>query len=124
MTATSEVLRERSTNGLDRDALQRYSLRVLIMSQVFGGAGLAAGITVGALLAEDMIGSTRFAGLPAALFTIGSAAAAWIVGAVSDRSGRRVGLAAGYLAGAAGGGGVVLAAILDSVPILLLSLLV
>jgi hypothetical protein len=43
---------------------------------VFSGAGLAAGITVGALLAQDMLGATSLAGLPSALFTIGSAAAA------------------------------------------------
>jgi MFS family permease len=106
------------------DALQRRSLRVLIMSQTLGGAGLAAGVTVGALLAEDMIGSTGFAGLPAALFTIGSAATAWLVGLLSDRGGRRVGLAAGYLGGAVGGSGVTLAAVLDNVPLLLVSLLV
>ena len=84
---------------LDRSALQRRSLRILVFSQVLGGAGLAAGVTVGALLAEDMIGSTRFAGLPAALFTIGSAATAFLVGVLSDRGGRRVGLAVGYFGG-------------------------
>ena len=73
----------------DRRALHRASLRVLVFSQVLGGAGLAAGITVGALLAEDMFGSIRFSGLPAALFTLGSAAAAMLVGQVSQRSGRR-----------------------------------
>lgn len=49
-------------------------------SQVFGGAGLAAGITVGALLAQDMLGGAAIAGLPAALFTLGSALAAYLVG--------------------------------------------
>lgn len=109
---------------LDREALQRRSLRILIFSQVLGGAGLAAGVTVGALLAEDMIGSTRFAGLPAALFTIGSAATAFLVGVLSDRGGRRVGLAVGYFAGAAGGLGITVAAIIDDVPLLLVSLFV
>ncbi len=110
--------------ALDRAALQTRSLRVLVLSQVLGGAGLTAGVTVGALLAEDMLGSTRFSGLPAALFTLGSAGAAYGIGALSDRAGRRPGLAAGYLAGAVGGAGVALAAILDSPALLLVSLLV
>jgi MFS family permease len=102
--------------------VQRRILRVLVVSQILGGAGLAAGITVGALLAEDMLGSTRLAGLPAALFTLGSAAAALLVGRLSQRAGRRAGLAAGYAVGAVGGAGIVLAAIIGSVPLLLLAL--
>lgn len=95
-----------------------------MIAQMLGGAGLAAGVTVGALLAEDMLDSTSFSGLPAALFTAGSAAAALLVGRLSQRSGRRAGLAAGYAVGALGGAGIVLAAVLDSVPLLLVALLV
>jgi len=39
------------------------------LSQIFGGAGLAAGITVGALLAKQMLGTDAFSGVPSALFT-------------------------------------------------------
>jgi MFS family permease len=111
--------------GAERDvaALQRRTLRVLLASQVLAGAGLAAGVTVGALLAEDMLGSTGLSGLPAALLTLGSAGAAVGVGRLSQRSGRRPGLAAGYVVGAVGGAGVVLAAAVGSVPLLLVSLL-
>jgi hypothetical protein len=42
---------------------------------VFSGAGLAAGVTVGALLAADMLSTSSLSGLPAALFTAGSAGA-------------------------------------------------
>ena len=38
--------------------LQRRVLTVLVAAQVLSGAGLAAGVTVGALLAQDMLGST------------------------------------------------------------------
>lgn len=104
--------------------LYRKTMNIVIASQMFGGAGLAAGITVGALLAQDMFGTDGYAGVPTALFTLGSAGAALIVGRLSQRSGRRVGLAAGFLAGGIGAIGVVLAAVLNSIPLLLLSLLV
>lgn len=106
----------------ERDALARRTIRVLLVSQILAGAGLAAGITVGALLAEDMIGSTSSAGLPTALFTLGSAAAAMLVGRLSQNAGRRPGLAAGYAVGAVGGAGIVLAAAIDSVPLLFVAL--
>nr|WP_251018668.1 MFS transporter [Streptomyces sp. ISL-11] len=99
-------------------------MTVLVISQVLSGAGLAAGITVGALLAEEMLGSTGLAGLPSALFTAGSALGALGVGRLCQRWGRRPGLAVGYGVGALGSLGVVLAAAVDSVPLLLLSLLV
>jgi MFS family permease len=91
---------------------------------VSSGAGLAAGVTVGALLAEQMLGASALSGLPAALYTGGSAVAALTVGRLSQRLGRRAGLTAGYAAGALGGAGVVAAAALDNVVLLLISLLV
>jgi MFS family permease len=109
--------------GAPTDTLYRRTIRVLLVSQVLAGAGLAAGVTVGALLAEDMVGSTGSAGLPAAVFTLGSAAAAVGVGRLSQRSGRRPGLAAGYAVGALGAAGVVLAAATDSIALLFCSLL-
>ena len=104
--------------------LQRRTLRVLVGAQVLSGAGLAAGITVGALLAQDMLGSTSLAGLPSALFTAGSALAAVGVGRISQSHGRRPGLATGYAVGALGSAGVVLAAVLDSPVLLFVTLFV
>ncbi|WND39621.1 MFS transporter [Streptomyces sp. BB1-1-1] len=101
---------------------QRRILRVLVASQVLSGAGLAAGVTVGALLAHDMLGSTTLAGLPSALVTAGSALAAIAVGRISQARGRRPGLAAGYLTGALGSAGVITAAVLDN-PVLLFTAL-
>lgn len=111
-------------SAVDPQALYRRSLVVVVISQVFGGAGLAAGVTVGALLAQDMLGGEGVAGLPAALFTLGSALTAYAVGRVSQRSGRRAGLGAGFLAGALGAAGIVLAAVLDNAPLLFLALFV
>ena len=119
-TATADLLRP----GWTRQSLQRRTLVVLVAAQLLSGAGLAAGVTVGALLAEDMLGSTALAGLPIALFTAGSAAAALLIGRVSARHGRRPGLALGYAAGALGGVGVVVAAAVDNVPLLLIGITV
>jgi MFS family permease len=104
--------------------LHRRTLGVVAVSQVLGGAGLAAGVTVGALLAEQMLGGAGLAGLPVALFTLGSAAAAFVIGRLSQRLGRRVGLTAGFLTGGVGAAGVVVAAAADNVILLLLALLI
>ena len=103
---------------------QPQVLRTLVAAQVLSGAGLAAGITVGALLAEDMLGSDSLAGVPAALFTVGSAGAAAVVGRISNVRGRRWGLGLGYATGATGAALIVLAAHLGSVALLLPALLV
>ncbi|OWA37299.1 MFS transporter [Saccharibacillus sp. O16] len=104
--------------------LYKRTLITVIASQIFGGAGLAAGITVGALLAQDMLGSEQVTGLPTALFTLGSALAAFWVGRAAQRLGRRAGLGIGFIAGGLGAMGVVAAAILSSVGLLFVSLFI
>ncbi|WP_435058222.1 MFS transporter [Streptomyces sp. bgisy060] len=101
---------------------QRRALTVLGISQTLGGAGMVAGITVGALLAQDLLGSTGLAGLPAALYTIGAAFGAAVLGRVSQRFGRRPGLALGNGIAALGSAGVVAGAAARW-PVLLLSAL-
>ncbi|PRZ18197.1 MFS transporter [Nesterenkonia sandarakina] len=107
-----------------RAQVQRRTLTVVVFSQILGGAGLAAGVTVGALLAQEMLGSASLAGLPIALFTVGSALAAFTVGRVSQRWGRRIGLSIGFSAGGLGALGVVAAAVADQVPLLFLALFI
>ncbi|MEI5889233.1 MFS transporter [Bacillus luti] len=108
----------------EQQKLYKRTLIIVSISQMFGGAGLAAGITVGALLAQQMLGTDAYAGLPAAMFTLGSAVAAFIVGKLSQKHGRRIGLAAGFIVGGLGAIGVVLAAITNSIMLLLVSLLI
>lgn len=105
-------------------SLYRRVLFVVSLSQVFGGAGLAAGVTVGALLAQQMLGTNAYAGLPVAIITLGSAGAALIVGKISQRYGRRTGLSTGFIVGGIGAIGVVIAAIMSSVILLFASLLI
>ncbi|MCS5501512.1 MFS transporter [Lysinibacillus sp. A4] len=104
--------------------LYRRVLIVVSLSQIFGGAGLAAGITVGALLAQQMLGTDAYAGVPSALFTLGSAGAAFIVGKLSQRYGRRIGLSSGFIVGGLGAIGVVLATLMNSIVLLFASLLI
>ena len=74
-------------DDLDVEALQRRTLRIVVASQVCGGAGLAAGVTVGGLLAKEMLGGDQVAGLPVALFTLGSKRSV-ALGALLRRGGR------------------------------------
>ena len=124
MKGLPEWLKEYAASPEKQGKLYNKTMRIVIVSQIFGGAGLAAGITVGALLAQNMLGTAGYAGVPAALFTLGSAAAAFLVGRLSQRLGRRIGLAAGFLAGGIGALGVVLAAILNSLPLFFISLFI
>lgn len=96
-------------NHTDIARIQRRSLRVVVASQILGGAGLTAGITVGALLAQDLLGTDAVGGLPTALFTLGSALSAFLVGRFTHRLGRRLGLGLGFTAGGLGAIGVVIA---------------
>lgn len=121
MTITDQVTRSYLDQPEKLKSLYRRVLLVVSFSQIFGGAGLAAGITVGALLAEEMLGTDAFAGIPVALFTLGSAGAAFLVGKLSQRLGRRAGLTIGFIMGGIGGLAVVLAAVLDSIPLLFIA---
>ena len=107
---------------VDAGAVQRRTLRTLIVSQVLGGVGVAVGLAVGALLAEDLSGSTTLAGLATTAAVLGSAVAAVPLARLMAARGRRPGLALGYLIGAAGAGVVVLAAVADAYWLLLAGL--
>lgn len=114
----------RAAIAAERARVQRRTLTVVVISQVLGGAGLAAGVTVGALLVQDVLGSMSLAGVAAALLTLGSALTAFLVGRVTQRLGRRIGLGLGFAAGGVGAIGVVAAATTALVPLLFLSLFV
>lgn len=108
----------------EQQKLYKRTLWVVILSQTFGGAGLAAGITVGALIARQMLGSESFTGLPTALFTLGSALSAFLVGRFSQRFGRRYGLSFGFITGGVGAVGVIAATAMENIALLFLALFI
>lgn len=114
----------RTLSSEEHQQLYRRTLIIVMIAQVLGGAGLAAGITVGALIAQDMLGTDSLAGLPIALFTLGSAVAALVIGRISQRYGRRLGLALGFIIGGVGAIGVITATVTGSILLLFISLLI
>ncbi len=110
------------TVGADLDQAQRRTVRVLSLTQLCGGVGLAAGVAVGALLARDLLGGDALAGLPSALSTLGGALATLPLARLMGSRGRRPGLAAGYLLGAVGCLIVVTAAATRSFALLLVGM--
>jgi MFS family permease len=97
--------------------VQRRTLRLLFVTQIISGVGVAIGASVGALLAADVAG-VRVSGLAQSALVVGAALFAIPATMIVNRRGRRPSLAAGYLVAAAGSGIVVLAAMRASIPLL------
>lgn len=108
---------------LHRAAVQRRTVRTLFASQVLGGLGLASGIAVGGLLAEDVGGTATLAGLAQTASVLGAALFAVPLARLMGARGRRPGLVTGYAVGALGAVVTVTAAVQSSFPRLLLGLL-
>ena len=102
---------------MTREELQRHTQRVLIAAQILGGAGFFLGIAVAVLLARDLSSSDWLLGVPTAIAVAASAGAAGPMGAWMQKSGRRPGLVAGQLCGAAGAVVIVLSAAMESFPL-------
>ncbi|MEX2550823.1 MAG: MFS transporter [Nitriliruptoraceae bacterium] len=94
--------------------LQRRTIRVLVVSQVFGSVGVGAGLAVVGLLAYELSGTAALSGVSATASTIGAAAAAVVIARLAMARGRRPGLVIGYVIGALGAGLAVWAAVLDA----------
>jgi len=95
--------------GIDRAAVQRRTLHVLVMGQLVGAAALASAVTVGAFVVQDMLGQeTPWSGLSTAGTTIGTACMSQVLARIMRRRGRRPGLQLGY--GLAMLGGLIAAA--------------
>ncbi|WP_448640512.1 MFS transporter [Geodermatophilus sp. URMC 63] len=108
--------------AVDVDRVQRRTVGVLSGAVALGGLGVTVGITVGGLLAREVAGSDSAAGLGQTAGVLGAAVLAVPLARLSDRAGRRAGLAAGYAVAVTGAALTVLAAALSSLPLLLTGL--
>lgn len=103
----------------DLARVHRRSLAVLVGGQIVGSTGITIGIATASLLAKDLSGSEKWAGLSQTFQVLGTAIASFLLARLMSRRGRRIGLTTGYLLGAAGAGVVVLAGTVRSMPLLL-----
>ena len=108
----------------EQQKLYKRTLIIVSISQMFGGAGLAAGITVGALLAQRNAWNRCVCRITNCYVYIRIGISAFIVGKLSQRYGRRIGLATGFIVGGFGAIGVVMATLTNSIILLLISLLI
>jgi MFS family permease len=99
--------------------VQRRTLRLLFVTQIISGIGVAIGGTVGALLAADIAGIS-VSGVAQSALVVGAALLALPATAIVNRHGRRPSLAAGYVVAAVGSIIVVAAAVRSSIPLLFL----
>jgi MFS family permease len=98
---------------------RRSALARLAAATPIGALGLAAGGSAGALLAEEMTGSTAWAGVPLGVLVLGSALGALLIARRTTRAGRAAGLMLGYGIGTVGAALVVVAAAVDDFALLL-----
>jgi MFS family permease len=99
--------------------VQRRTLGLLFISQVAGSISTSIGMSVGALLAADMV-SVGVSGLAQSSAVVGAALLAIPATRLVQRGGRRPSLAAAYLVASAGGLLCVGAAMARSAPLLFL----
>ena len=101
--------------------VQRRTLRLLFVTQVISGVGMAIGASVGALLAAEIAG-IGVSGLALSANVVGAALFAVPATTVVRRYGRRPSLAAGYLVAGLGSIIIVIAALRGSIPLLIAGL--
>lgn len=103
----------------DLPALRRRISAVLIAGQILGGLGVATGIALASVLAQEVSGTEALSGLAPTATVAGTALLSMPLAALMTSRGRRPGLVLAYVIGAAGAGVVVLAAVIGSFPLLL-----
>lgn len=108
---------------VDPALIQRRTVRTLVLTQATGAMGITIGIATASLLAKELSGSETLAGLAQTAQVFGTAMAALVLARLMTRRGRRAGLVAGYLAGAAGAGLAVMSGVLGSMTVLLIGAL-
>lgn len=104
--------------------VQRRTLWVLSTGLVLNAMGMGAAFSLGSLIVVSVSGSVLFAGLSAAMSTLGAAVFAIPLAALAARFGRRPALTSGALIALVGAIFVVIAMIVGNIWLLLVSMLV
>jgi len=91
--------------------VQRRTVALLSVAQVFAGVGTGATVSIGSILAVELSGSSAWAGAVATVMTLGAALAALPLASLADRRGRRVGQVTGLSAALLGAALMVLAVV-------------
>ena len=102
--------------------VRRSGLGVLVVSQLLAGVGVASGVAVGGLLAEELSGTVVVAGLAQTSSVLGAGLWAIPLARLAGRRGRRWGLGCGYALAVLGTLLVLGSAALDSVVLLFVGL--
>ncbi len=103
----------------DLVAVQRHTVRVLVVSQAFGALGMTIGFATAALLARDISGSDTQSGFVQTSQVLGAAVASYLLARLMSRRGRRAGLVTGYVIGGCGSLLAVAGGVAESMPLLL-----
>lgn len=91
--------------------VQRRTVALLSVAQVFAGVGTGATVSIGSILAVELSGSSVWAGAVATVMTLGAALAALPLASLADHRGRRVGQVTGLSAALLGAALIVLAVV-------------
>ncbi|MDR7158969.1 MFS transporter [Arthrobacter sp. BE255] len=78
--------------------VQRRTVALLSVAQVFAGIGTGATVSIGSILAVELSGSTAWAGSVATVMTLGAALTALPLASLADHRGRRIGQVTGLSA--------------------------
>lgn len=122
MTSIDKAAALSPVSADDLPALRRRITAVLIASQILGGLGVATGIALAAVLAQQVSGTEALSGLAPTATVAGTALLSMPLAALMTARGRRPGLVLAYVIGALGAGVVVLGAVIENFPLLLLGM--
>ncbi|MCP3910313.1 MAG: MFS transporter, partial [Actinomycetia bacterium] len=107
----------------ERAALQRQTLRTLMVGVLPAGAAMAAGYSAAALLGKDITGNAAWGTLAAACLTIGGTFSTIPLARYMARKGRRAGIRMAWSFGFVGATIAFLAAVLSFYPFLIIGII-
>ena len=112
-----------ASDGTSHAPVQRKVIGVLVAGQILGGVGMGATLSLGALLAAQLSGSSAWSGMAATMSTLGAALVAVPLARLAQSRGRRRSLATGALVAGCGAALAITAVMVDSFALLLLALM-